>query len=125
MPMRLIVLLSSVLLIAVAAAQATTGRGTLTGVVMRGPITPVCVAEQPCDAPAKGVMLLFSRNDRILGRVVTDGEGRYRLRLAPGMYTVRRAAAGSGLDRKLDPNHVRVYGGRASRVDFFIDTGIR
>jgi hypothetical protein len=125
MRMRVIVLFSSVALIAVAAAQATTARGTLTGVVTRGPITPVCVAEQPCDEPAKGVTLLFSRNGRILGRVVTDNVGHYRLRLAPGVYTVRRAAAATGVDRKLDPNHVRIYGSRVSRVDFSIDTGIR
>ncbi len=122
--MRVLALLSSIALVAVAGAQATVGRGILAGIVTRGPITPVCVAEQPCDEPAKNVTLLFSRNDHIAGRVVTDGAGRYRLRLPAGVYTVRRPSA-AGLDRKLEPNRLRVYAGRVSRIDFAIDTGIR
>jgi hypothetical protein len=124
MQMRALVLLASLALVVSAGAQATVSRGSLAGVVRRGPITPVCAAEQPCDAPAKGVTLLFSRNDRVAGRVVTDEQGRYRLRLPAGLYTVRRPAAAS-IDRKLEPNHVRVHGGRVARVDFSIDTGIR
>jgi len=122
--MRIVVLLSSIALIVAAGAQATIPRGTLAGVVMRGPITPVCAIEQPCDAPAKNVTLLFSRNDRIVGRTVTDGQGRYRLRLPAGPYRVRRPSA-TMIDRKIEPNQVRVRGGRLIRVDFFIDTGIR
>jgi hypothetical protein len=122
--MRVLVLLASTALVLAAGAQATVPRGSLAGVVTRGPITPVCVAEQPCDAPAKNVTLLFSRNEQLVGRVVTDEAGRYRLRLPAGLYTVRRPTAAS-IDRKLEPNHVRVYAGRLSRVDFSIDTGIR
>jgi hypothetical protein len=122
--MRALVLLASVALVLTTAAQATVRRGTLAGVVMRGPIVPVCAIEQPCDEPAKGVTLLFLRANRVVGRVVTDDEGRYRLRLPPGLYTVRRPAAGS-VDRKLEPNRVRVFAGRRTNVDFFIDTGIR
>ena len=122
--MRALVLLASVALVLTTAAQATVRRGTLTGVVMRGPIVPVCAIEQPCDEPAKGVTLLFSRADRVIGRVVTNDEGRYRLRLPSGVYAVRRPAAAS-VDRKLEPNRVRVLAGRLTRIDFFIDTGIR
>ena len=122
--MRALVLLASLALVLAAGAHATVRQGSLAGVVTRGPITPVCVVEQPCDEPAKGVTLLFSRNDRVVGRVVTDGQGRYRLRLPVGLYSVRRPSATS-IDRKLEPNHVRVYGGRLSRIDFSIDTGIR
>jgi hypothetical protein len=122
--MRALVLLASLALVLAAGAQATVRHGSLAGLVTRGPITPVCVVEQPCDEPAKGVTLLFSRNDRVVGRVVTDGQGRYRLRLPVGLYSVRRPAAAS-IDRKLEPNHVRVYGGRLSQIDFSIDTGIR
>ena len=122
--MRTLVLLASVALVLTTAAQATVRRGALAGVVMRGPIVPVCAVEQPCDEPARGVTLLFSRGDRVVGRVVTDDEGRYRLRLPSGLYTVRRPAAAS-IDRKLEPNRARVFAGRRTNVDFFIDTGIR
>jgi hypothetical protein len=78
----------------------------------------------PCSAPAKKVTLLFSRNDRVMGRVVTDAEGRYRLPLPSGVYSVRRPPAPL-IDRRLDPTRVRVYRGRFVRTDFSIDTGIR
>jgi protocatechuate 3,4-dioxygenase beta subunit len=84
----------------------------------------MCVAEAPCSEPAKNVTLVFSRSDHLAGRVVTDGQGRYRLRLPPGLYSVRRAAS-AGLDNRLDPNRVRVSARRLIHVDFSIDTGIR
>lgn len=107
-----------------AGAQASVPRGTLTGVVKRGPIAPVCVAEQPCDEPAANVALLFSRGGSVVARVVTDAHGRYRIRLRAGDYTVRRPGPGT-LARKLEPSHVRVTSGRVRRADFSIDTGIR
>jgi hypothetical protein len=125
MPMRVVVVLSSIALALAAGAEATPPPGTLTGIVTRGPITPVCVAEQPCDAPAPNVRLLFSRNGAVVGRAVTDQDGRYRLRLPAGSYSVRRAVTAAPIDRKLDPNRARVYPGRLTHVDFSIDTGIR
>src|SRR5690349_20250856 len=102
--MRLIIVLSSLALVVSAGAQATPQRGTLTGIVMRGPITPVCVAEQPCSAPARGVTLVFTRNGAVVGRAVTTDTGRYRLRLPSGRYSVRRATvAPSAVDRNLEP----------------------
>jgi hypothetical protein len=120
MPMRTVVLVSTIALLLAAGVQAAAPRGTLTGIVMRGPVTPVCAVEQPCDEPAASVALLFSQNDRVMGRAVTNAQGRYRLRLPGGVYTVRRSAG-----RKLDPSRARVYAGRSTRVDFSIDTGIR
>ena len=122
--MRAVVLFSTIALLSGVGAQAATPRGTLSGVVMRGPVTPVCTLEQPCDEPAAHVTLLFSRNGVTAGRVVTDAQGRYRVRLSAGIYSVRRPSAGA-IDRKLDPNRVRVVSNRTSRIDFAIDTGIR
>jgi len=121
--MRSAIVVASMALVLAAGAQATTPRGALTGIVTRGPITPVCALEQPCDEPAPSVTLLFTRNDTVLGRAVTDQNGRYRIRLPVGAYRVRRPSA-TAPDRKLDPNRVRVYAAR-TRVDFSIDTGIR
>jgi hypothetical protein len=100
------------------AATATTGAG-LYGTVSRGPITPVCVAEQPCSAPAPGAVVLFARGEREVARVKAGPAGRYRLALAPGRYTVRTPK------RPIDPSAVVVRHGRMARVDFSIDTGIR
>jgi hypothetical protein len=70
------------------------------------------------------VTLVFSRSGHVAGRAVTDTLGRYRVRLPAGLYSVRRSAS-TGIDRKLEPNRVRVYAGRFVRADFSIDTGIR
>jgi hypothetical protein len=114
----------ALVIVAGADAQSTVISSGLRGVVVRGPIAPVCVAEDPCTAPARNVTLLFSRNARIVGRTVTDDAGRYRVRLPAGVYAVRRPGS-MGIGRGIEPNRARVYAGRFSRVDFSIDTGIR
>ena len=124
--MKVVITVLSFALVIVAggSAQATPVSSGLRGVVVRGPIAPMCVAEEPCTEPAKNVTLLFSRNGRIVGRTVTDSAGRYRLRLPAGVYSVRRPPP-VGLGRGIEPNHARVYARRFVRVDFSIDTGIR
>jgi hypothetical protein len=123
--MRLVVVISSLALVVATGANATTtARGTLMGTVTRGPIVPVCAIEQPCDEPAANVTLLFTRNGAVIGRALTNMDGHYRVRLPAGMYTVRRPSA-TTIDKKLEPNRVRVVAGRTSRIDFSIDTGIR
>jgi len=121
--MRALVLTSFAFVLGTGAGGAA-HRGVLTGVVMRGPITPVCVAEQPCDAPAPHVTLVFSHGTHVVARVTTSSEGRYRLRLPATTYEVHRASA-SVFDPKLNPHRVQVTAGRTSRIDFSIDTGIR
>jgi hypothetical protein len=111
-------------ILAVAPAGAGTLPSGLRGIVTRGPITPVCVSERPCDAPAKHVTLLFSRSGSVVGRATTDTEGRYRIQLPPGLYHVSRTVV-SNIGRGLKPDQVRVRPGRFVRVDFSIDTGIR
>lgn len=116
--MRVAVALVSLALLAAGAAQATTVRSGLYGDVTRGPISPVCVAEQPCDEPAAGAVLVFSRNGVEVARIKVRADGSYRIRLAAGYYAVR-----SG--RRIEPAKVRVRAWRMTRVDFAIDTGIR
>jgi hypothetical protein len=103
--------------LAVGAQGATTQSG-LRGMVVRGPVTPVCVAEQPCYAPAAGAVLAFSRNGAVV-RTTVRSDGSYRVLLAPGLYTVR------AVRRPLDPPTALVRRGHIGRVDFRIDTGIR
>jgi len=98
-------------------AGATTGSG-LVGVVMRGPVTPVCTAETPCDAPAAGVTLKFVRGGVVSGRVVTARDGTYRIALRPGVYAVQGP-------KRMMPLSAKVVAGRFTRLNFAIDTGIR
>ena len=100
-------------------ANAATVRSGLYGTVKRGPVTPACVAEQPCSAPAAGAVLTFWRNGRLVGRTVVKGDGSYRVLMAPGLYAVRAS------QKRIEPTTVRVIGRRMVRLDFSIDTGIR
>jgi hypothetical protein len=124
MEMRKVGLAVVVALLVVGGAQATPVASGLHGIVTRGPIVPVCVAEQPCTAPAKNVTLLFSRDGRVVARSKTDLAGRYHLRLRPGTYGVALTTT-PRVGRGLEPDHARVRPNRYLRLDFSIDTGIR
>jgi len=100
-------------------ASATTQTG-LHGVVTRGPVTPMCVAELPCDEPAPGVSLVFTRGGNEIARTRSHAGGIYRIVLPAGSYTVKPLSG-----RRMTPVSARVVQGRMRRVDFSIDTGIR
>jgi hypothetical protein len=115
--------LAGAVALAVAGAAGALGQSGLTGMVRKGPITPVCVAERPCSAPAAGVTLVFSRGGRDRARATSDRRGEYAVGLAPGAYDVRVLARPRW--RALKPAAVRVPVGRVARVNFMLDTGIR
>jgi hypothetical protein len=96
--------------------------GSLHGTVTRGPITPVCRVGVPCDAPAGHVTLMFTRAG-VTAKTSTDANGRYRIKLKAGYYSVRTNQKQFGTTPK--PANVRVMAGRDRAVPFFIDTGIR
>ena len=119
---RILALALSSLALTAPATSMTIASG-LRGVVMRGPITPVCRVGVPCDEPAASVVLVFSQSGHVVARTTTGRYGGYRLTLRPGRYavTTTRRSIGSGLT----PRIVVVPGGRIARVDFKLDTGIR
>ena len=98
-------------------AATTTG---VRGVVMRGPIAPVCRVEQPCTAPAKKVVLHFVRQYSS-GWTRTDLKGHYSIALAPGSYALQIPSARFGFR----PRAVTVRAGRVAVLNVTIDTGIR
>lgn len=124
--MRFVAVMLVVLTVAPAAAPAAAPGSLasgLRGVVMRGPTKPVCTETEPCEAPAAGVVLRFSRSGAVVARVRTNPAGAYRVLLRPGRYavTTTRSRVGAGLT----PRVVRVSAGRIARVDFHLDTGIQ
>jgi hypothetical protein len=107
-----------------AAASAATPSG-LYGTVTQGPTQPVCRPNIACSGPAAGVTLTFRRSNGTgaVARVRTSALGRYRIRLAPGVYTVRTNSKPFGVVPF--PQRAWVATARFRRVDFEIDTGIR
>ena len=124
MRVRLLRIVTTLGLLVAPGVHATPSPSGLRGTVTRGPITPACVAEQPCSEPARNVTLVFLMGNRVTGRAITDSAGRYRIRLAPGRYVVSRTPQ-PPIGRGLQPEQARVFLGRVTRVDFSIDTGIR
>jgi hypothetical protein len=107
-----------------ASANSSSSSATgLQGRVMRGPVMPVCRVNVPCDAPAKGLMLRFARNGRVVARATTNSKGWYRVVLKPGRYSVRTNARGPEAIPK--PALATATSGRFRRVDFHLDTGLR
>ena len=99
-------------------ACASAGTG-VEGIVMRGPITPVCEAGTPCDAPAPDVTVEALQNGNMVATTATDKNGRFTLSLEAGDYTVQ------ALGRGTQPQEIQVSAAKLSEVAFFIDTGIR
>ena len=116
----------AMLLLLPAAAVGTPGSG-LYGTVRKGPITPVCRTGVPCDAPAKLTLTFesMSSSSTLRVEVNSDKNGRYRLALPPGFYTVKTGRAKTVAVRPIRPKAVHVRTGRWDRINFFVDTGIR
>src|SRR5262252_6742750 len=66
----------------------TTG---LTGTVTRGPVTPVCRVDVPCDAPFSASFSV-QQNGRQVAQFRSDQSGQFAVSLQPGSYTVVPAA---------------------------------
>jgi hypothetical protein len=116
--------LAALALTSTVAGAAVSGKASgLRGVVMRGPTKPVCKENDPCEAPARGLVLQFLRRGIVKAEVKTSSTGTYKVRLRPGTYAVRtlRKRVGTGLT----PRVARVPRGSFARVDFHLDTGIQ
>ncbi len=125
----LIVGLLSVLAPAAGASGRSPGSG-IAGRVVAGPVCPVeTVPPRPACRPRPLVATLRIRSAGVHGRwtsVHTGAGGRFRVRLRPGVYTVRTLSpTGSPLPRPPADRRVRVRGGHFTAVVIVFDTGIR
>ncbi len=105
------------------AANSPAAPSGLHGVVYRGPTTPVCRAGIPCDAPAAGVTLVFSRPGIKKHTAKTKADGSYRILLPASIYTVTTDQGPFG--RTPSPHRIKVRLQHVDKLDFHIDTGIR
>ena len=112
---------------AVAACGGPTSPGLstgLTGVVERGPVTPVCQANVSCDAPFSATFSV-ERNGQRIAQFHSDSDGRFTVMLAPGTYTVVPAADAPILSPESQVKTVQVMTGGLTDVRLEFDTGIR
>ena len=120
--MRKVVALGIVgaLALGVGSAAGSSASG-LRGRVMRGPTMPVCRVGVPCEAPARGLKLVFYRSGKPVKTATTNDQGWYRVTLRSGPIRVRTTRAGD----VVQPVRTIVPSGRVKRFDIHIDTGIR
>jgi hypothetical protein len=94
----------------------------LFGSAVISPAQPVCRAGEPCTRPAAGMTLVFTNRRGASKSVVTSAKGTYRIRLAPGSYTLR---VGGNRIARVNPSTVVVRAGTLRRRNVAIDVGIR
>jgi hypothetical protein len=87
------------------------------------PTAPVCRGNDPCEEPARGVVLRFVRDGVVKAEVKTTQTGGYSVKLRPGRHSVKSAQRRPGMG--LTPRFVHVPRGRIARVDFHLDTGLQ
>ena len=96
----------------------------LEGFVRRGPITPVCRVDEPCDAPFAASFDI--RNGQgVVARFQSDSAGHFRVALLPGAYTVVPDASAPLLGASHQARPVVVGPDGLTLVELDFDTGIR
>lgn len=99
----------------------TTG---LTGTVQRGPVTPVCQVNEPCDAPF-AASFEVRRNGRRVATFASDAEGRFTVALPPGTYLIVPSATAPLMNPSAQTKSVEVGPEGLTSVQLSFDTGIR
>src|SRR5262245_58203280 len=100
----------------------TTG---LTGVVLRGPVTPVCRVDVPCDAPFSATFTVQKSGQRVV-QFQSDASGRFTVFLAPGPYMIVPGADAPIISPSIQSKIVTVLdNGALTAVQLMFDTGIR
>lgn len=101
----------------------TPDSGTVSGSVLAVPCAPVERVNSPCAGrPVPGAELDYVVGTKVAGRTITDTQGNYSIRLAPGSYTVMfknvlRVVSG--------PTKVSVAAGSNIVANYLLDSGIR
>jgi hypothetical protein len=95
------------------------------GVATAGPTCPVAVAGHYCPPkPISAVVAVHDGSGREVTRFTTGGDGRFRVSLAPGRYTLVQPPS-PPMPRLLEPVPVTVTAGRYTSIQLDFDTGIR
>jgi hypothetical protein len=117
---------SLVATLAVSACSATAPSPTtgLMGIVVRGPITPVCRLDVPCDAPFSAGFTV-QRDARRVAGFQSDAAGQFTVMLDPGTYSVVPNADAPVMVPAAQAKAVTVGNVGLTTVRLTFDTGIR
>ena len=126
MPRALLATLALALssLIACSQPASPTPTAGLTGVVMRGPITPVCQVQIPCSAPFSADFSV-EQNGRSVTRFHSAADGHFTVLLAAGVYRIVPDATAPIMFPQSQAKTVEVRSVGLTEVQLEFDTGIR
>jgi len=94
------------------------------GLVTIGPTCPVETVTSPCpDKLFQATIIVLDPSGREVAKVQSDAQGKFRVTLSPGTYTLRPEAPG-GLTRAGEQT-VTVTSGHFTQVSISYDSGIR
>ena len=96
----------------------------LSGIVMRGPVMPVCKAQSPCEAPFSASFTVQARGRTVAG-FRSDSMGHFHVRLEPGSYVVVPSAGAPIISPTNQTKPVVVGPAGLTVVQLNFDTGIR
>lgn len=96
----------------------------LAGVVRRGPVTPVCALNVPCDEPFSATFTV-RQGDRTVTTFRSDTQGRFETRLPAGVYVVVPASDAPIIAPASQAKQVEVGPSGLTNVVLQFDTGIR
>ena len=96
----------------------------LTGTVRRGPITPACQNDVPCDEPFSA-MFHVRRDARRIATFVSGPDGAFTVTLPPGDLIVVPDASAPLMSPTSQAKPVSLRAGTLTEVTLSFDTGIR
>ena len=96
----------------------------LTGTVLRGPVTPVCQVNVPCDLPFSADFAVMQSTVQV-GAFHSDSAGHFQVKLPPGTYRVVPAPSAPIMSPQSQAKQVVVGPDSLTTVQLEFDTGIR
>jgi hypothetical protein len=120
---RLLLMIAAVTVARCGSPASPTNTG-LAGVVRRGPVTPVCALNLPCDAPFSATFAV-RQGDRTVATFRSDTQGRFETRLSPGTYVVVPGSNAPIISPASQAKQVEVAPNGLTNVVLQFDTGIR
>jgi hypothetical protein len=96
----------------------------LTGVVMRGPMTPVCQTDIPCSAPFSAGFAVW-QGSRLVASFRSDTLGHFTVALAPGQYRLVPGSDAPIIAPESQAKTVDVGPRELTTVRLDFDTGLR
>lgn len=107
--------------------KAPAGKGKLMGMIIRCPTSPTGMPDvPPAVEPAPGIeLLILTAKGHQVDSVVSDPQGMYSIILPPGTYRIETTSL-TGIEfTKSLPATVTINDGQETRLDIYIDTGMR